>query len=112
MKAEERPIRSFEPRDLVRALVRPGALLLLMGAVLLYGGTYLLGTFGSPVRADGVGYAMYLPTWGVHHSFGVEEAAVARFGEEVPAWTGCERVGMSFTRLLTPITSRDSSMLQ
>jgi hypothetical protein len=29
----------------------------------------------------------------VHRSFGVEDAAVARFGAEVPEWTGCERVG-------------------
>ena len=94
MKAEaEKASRSFDVRGLLRALVRPGALLLLIAGLLLYGGTYLLGTFGSPVRADGVGYAMYLPAWVVHHSFGVEEAAVARFGDEVPEWTGCERVG-------------------
>lgn len=93
MKVEDNQIPFLDVREFVRAFVRPGALLLLIAGLLLYGGTYLLGTFGSPVRADGVGYAMYLPAWVVHHSFGVEAAAVARFGEEVPAWTGCERVG-------------------
>lgn len=93
MKTKEETIRCFEVRELPRALLQPWALLLLIAALLLYGGTYLLGTFGSPIRADGEGYAMYLPAWVIHHSFGVEEAVVARFGEEVPAWTGCERVG-------------------
>jgi len=87
MKTDENPNPLLDLRALVRAFVRPRALLLLIAGLLLYGGTYLLGTFGSPVRADGVGYMIYLPAWVVHHSFGVEEAAVARFGVEVPAWT-------------------------
>jgi hypothetical protein len=80
-------------KQLLRAFCRPGALGVLVVALLVYGWTYLLGTFGSPVRADGAGYAMYLPAWVIHHSFGVEAAATARFGAEVPEWTGCERVG-------------------
>lgn len=79
--------------QLFRAFCRPGALGVLIVALLLYGATYLLGTFGNPIRADGVGYSMYLPAWVVHRSFGVEGAALTRFGEEVPEWTGCERVG-------------------
>lgn len=96
MKAEEeKAIHSLDACGFLRAFGRPGALVVLIAALLLYEGTYLLGTFGSPVRADGVGYAMYLPAWVVHHSFGVETAAVARFGDAVPEWTGCERGGRS-----------------
>lgn len=83
----------WKHQRLLRVLLHPGSMGLLVLALLMYGGTYLLGTFGNPIRADGMGYAMYLPGWVVHHSFGVEEAATSRFGEEVPPWTGCERVG-------------------
>jgi len=82
-----------EWNQLFRALGSPGSLGLLLVAVLLYAGTNLMGTFGNPIRADGMGYAMYLPGWVVHHSFGIEEAAEAHFEEDVPDWTGCERVG-------------------
>lgn len=92
MMVETKP-RCCGGERLWRAFWRPGALGVLIAELMLSGVTYLLGTFGSPVRADRVGYAMYLPTWLIHHSFGVEEAATARFGEEVPEWTGGERVG-------------------
>jgi hypothetical protein len=85
----------FGADGLFQACKRPLSLGLLLLALLLYEGTYAFGTFGSPVRADGVGYAIYLPGWVVHRSLGVEAAATARFGEDVPTWTGCERVGQS-----------------
>lgn len=80
-------------KKVFQMLVRPGALGLLVAGLLLYGGTYLMGTFGKPIRSDGMGYSMYLSGWVVHRSFGVEKAALAHFGEKVPTWTGCERAG-------------------
>lgn len=80
-------------REMIRAMRRPGALLLLIVALLIYGMFNLLGSFVEPIHADGVGYSMYLPAWIVHHSFGVEEAVRSRFGEIIPPSIGCERVG-------------------
>lgn len=72
------------------SLWRPGALLVLILALLLYGTTYLMGTFGRPIRADGVGYSIYLPSWVIFHTWTVDEAAESWYADGIPSWTGCK----------------------
>lgn len=60
-------------------------------ALVVYMLTYLSGTFGAPIRADGVGYYIYLPSYIIYGDPTLERAVDEQFGGDVSSWTGVQR---------------------
>lgn len=61
-------------------------------ALLIYMATYLMGSFGDPIRADGAGYFIYLPSIVLHGDTSLEAIAEQHYGGEIPEWTGCRKI--------------------
>ncbi|MFH0909618.1 MAG: hypothetical protein V1929_12730 [bacterium] len=67
----------------------PAISLFLLLAV--YGCTYASGNFGRPIRSDGVGYYMYLPSLVIYGDPGFEKVEARSFDGAIPSWTGIDR---------------------
>jgi hypothetical protein len=60
-------------------------------AVGAYVAIYSIPLADNPVRSDGAGYFVYLPSWVVYHDPSLETVAARRYGGEFPAYTGLSR---------------------
>ena len=56
--------------------------------LLIYMFTYFEGCFGSPIRADGAGYYIYLPSYVLHGDPSFKRVADQQYGGQIPGWTG------------------------
>lgn len=60
-------------------------------SLLSYGTVYLADCFGPPIRADGAGYHIYLPSILLYNDLSFERVAVEQYEGRMPSWTGVRR---------------------
>ena len=82
----------IKPDWIISFLYQRFVLMVAICAVSIYAMTCMTDCFGPPIRADGVGYYIYLPSLLIYGDLSFNDVADASFEGDIPGWAGLRRI--------------------